>query len=127
MVLIGQPNTGKTSWFNRLTGLRQRVGSYAGVTVERKQGSGMLEGVGSNVVDLPGTCSLSALSMDEHISVRALAGQPVFNVGVGGAMLLVWWRGMGQRKSTGCGGCGCVKPGQGRVVKEENGERRGEA
>lgn len=76
VVLIGQPNTGKTSLFNRLTGLRQRVGNYAGVTVERKVGRGRVDGVDLAVVDLPGTYSLSAQSLDEHISVRVLAGDP---------------------------------------------------
>jgi len=76
VVLIGQPNTGKTSLFNRLTGLRQRVGNYPGVTVERKEGIGRAGDVAFTLVDLPGTYSLNALSMDEHISVRALAGHP---------------------------------------------------
>lgn len=76
VVLIGQPNTGKTSLFNRLTGLRQRVGNYAGVTVERKEGVGQSGAQSFTLVDLPGTYSLNALSLDEHISVRALAGHP---------------------------------------------------
>ncbi|MFQ3671868.1 MAG: ferrous iron transport protein B, partial [Verrucomicrobiia bacterium] len=76
VVLIGQPNVGKSSLFNRLTGLRQRVGNYPGVTVERKEGRGRLAGTAFTVVDLPGTYSLNALSLDEEISVRALAGHP---------------------------------------------------
>ena len=76
VVVIGQPNTGKTSLFNRLTGLRQRVGNYPGVTVERKEGRGKIGDTPFTLIDLPGTYSLNALSLDEHISVRALAGHP---------------------------------------------------
>ncbi len=76
VALVGQPNVGKTSIFNRLTGMRQRVGNYPGVTVERKEGTGHLGSQAFTLLDLPGTYSLNALSMDEHISVRVLAGHP---------------------------------------------------
>lgn len=76
IAIIGQPNVGKTCIFNRLTGLRQRVGNYPGVTVERKEGRGRLGSTRFTLIDLPGTYSLNAQSLDEHISVRALAGHP---------------------------------------------------
>src|ERR1700745_3780885 len=70
VVLTGNPNCGKTTLFNALTGLRAKVGNYAGVTVERKEGR--LLGVPANssprVLDLPGTYSLSPQSLDEQIS-----------------------------------------------------------
>jgi ferrous iron transport protein B len=68
VVLTGNPNCGKTTVFNALTGLRAKVGNYAGVTVERKEGK--LLGVDANirVLDLPGTYSLSPQSLDEQIS-----------------------------------------------------------
>jgi len=68
VVLTGNPNSGKTTLFNALTGLRAKVGNYAGVTVERKEGK--LQGAASDVtvLDLPGTYSLSPQSLDEQIS-----------------------------------------------------------
>jgi ferrous iron transport protein B len=73
VVLIGNPNTGKTTLFNALTGLSQRVGNYPGVTVEHKTGSLALpNGVPVELVDLPGTYSLSAASPDEAIAVDVL-------------------------------------------------------
>jgi len=68
VVLTGNPNSGKTTVFNALTGLRARVGNYAGVTVERKEGK--LQGADERVVvlDLPGTYSLSPQSLDEQIA-----------------------------------------------------------
>lgn len=75
VAIIGQPNTGKTSLFNRLTGLRQRVGNYPGVTVERKEGRTFCDGVELICHDLPGTYSLNAFSPDEQIAVNALCGR----------------------------------------------------
>ncbi|MDX6765902.1 MAG: ferrous iron transport protein B [Candidatus Methylacidiphilales bacterium] len=75
VAIIGQPNTGKTSLFNRLTGLRQRVGNYPGVTVERKEGRTAHEGRELICHDLPGTYSLNAVSPDEQIAVDALCGR----------------------------------------------------
>lgn len=70
VVLTGNPNCGKTTLFNALTGLRAKVGNYAGVTVERKEGR-LLEApadLNVRVLDLPGTYSLSPQSLDEQIS-----------------------------------------------------------
>ena len=74
VALIGNPNTGKTTVFNQLTGLRQRIANYPGVTVDRKsgivrQGSQQLE-----LLDLPGAYSLAARSLDERIVVDVLSG-----------------------------------------------------
>ncbi len=75
IALIGNPNTGKSTLFNALTGLRQRVGNYAGVTVERIEGRYRSEsGVDVAVLDLPGTYSLSATSPDEEIALGVLLG-----------------------------------------------------
>ncbi len=71
--LIGNPNTGKTSVFNQLTGLNQQVGNYPGITVERKEGSVKLPGnIKGTIVDLPGTYSLNASSMDENVVIELL-------------------------------------------------------
>jgi ferrous iron transport protein B len=69
-VLTGNPNCGKTTLFNALTGLRAKVGNYAGVTVERKEGKllGVPAELNVRVLDLPGTYSLSPQSLDEQIS-----------------------------------------------------------
>jgi ferrous iron transport protein B len=69
-VLTGNPNCGKTTLFNALTGLRAKVGNYAGVTVERKEGKmlGVPPGTNIQVLDLPGTYSLSPNSLDEQVS-----------------------------------------------------------
>jgi len=71
--LIGNPNTGKTSVFNRLTGLNQKVGNYPGITVERKEGICKLDrGVKAHILDLPGTYSLNASSLDENVVIEVL-------------------------------------------------------
>ena len=68
VVLTGNPNSGKTTLFNALTGLRAKVGNYAGVTVERKEGRLLHAPTEIKVIDLPGTYSLSPQSLDEQIS-----------------------------------------------------------
>ena len=75
VALIGNPNCGKTTLFNALTGLRQKVGNYAGVTVEKRVGKCRLEsGLDIDVVDLPGTYSLCPTSPDERIAVDVIKG-----------------------------------------------------
>lgn len=76
VAVIGNPNTGKSTLFNALTGLRQRVGNYAGVTVERAEGDFQRSSGGRGLlVDLPGTYSLSASSPDEEIALGVLLGR----------------------------------------------------
>jgi ferrous iron transport protein B len=76
VLLVGNPNTGKTTLFNRLTGQNARIGNYPGVTVERRSGSSRLDGNQLvEVVDLPGTYSLSARSAEEQIALWAVLGQ----------------------------------------------------
>ncbi|MEM9076743.1 MAG: ferrous iron transport protein B [Bacteroidota bacterium] len=73
VALIGNPNTGKTSIFNQLTGLKQKVGNYPGITVEKKQGICKLpRGVKAHILDLPGTYSLNTTSLDESVVVELL-------------------------------------------------------
>ncbi len=73
--MIGNPNTGKTTLFNALTGLAQQIGNYPGVTVERKSGAWSLpDGQTAELLDLPGTYSLAARSPDEMIAVDILLG-----------------------------------------------------
>ena len=75
VALVGNPNTGKTTLFNRLTGYRQRVGNYPGVTVDKKVGR-LRGGKGERIdlLDLPGTYSLSASSADEAVVLEVLMG-----------------------------------------------------
>ena len=73
VALIGNPNTGKTSVFNRLTGLNQKVGNYHGITVEKKQGiSKFGRAVTAHILDLPGTYSLNTSSIDENVVIELL-------------------------------------------------------
>ncbi len=73
IALVGNPNSGKTALFNRLTGSHQKVANYAGVTVERKEGR-MISDSGQefHIVDLPGIYSLSPLTQDEEVTRKAL-------------------------------------------------------
>ncbi len=68
VALAGNPNVGKTTIFNAITGARQHVGNWPGVTVERKSGRKVHKGIAIEVVDLPGTYSLTAYSLDEVIA-----------------------------------------------------------
>ena len=68
LALAGNPNAGKTSIFNALTGSHQHVGNWPGKTVEKKEGTFRYQGVSCRVVDLPGTYSLSAFSPEEVIA-----------------------------------------------------------
>jgi ferrous iron transport protein B len=73
IALIGNPNVGKTSVFNQLTGLNQQVGNYPGITVEKKQGTCRLPGnIRGTIIDLPGTYSLNASSIDENVVIELL-------------------------------------------------------
>jgi ferrous iron transport protein B len=75
LALAGNPNSGKTTLFNALTGLRQKVANYPGVTVEKKTGRCKLpDGSIANVVDLPGTYSLISRSPDEQVAMEVLRG-----------------------------------------------------
>ena len=73
VALLGNPNTGKTSVFNALTGLTQKVGNYPGITVEKKEGVCRLnQTTKAHILDLPGTYSLNASSMDESVVIELL-------------------------------------------------------
>ena len=73
IALIGNPNVGKTSVFNQLTGLNQQVGNYPGITVEKKIGFCKLpNNIKANILDLPGTYSLNASSIDENVVIELL-------------------------------------------------------
>ncbi len=74
IAVIGNPNTGKSTLFNALTGLRQKTANYPGVTVERHTGTIELGGREVSLVDLPGTYSLAAQSPDEMIAIDVLLG-----------------------------------------------------
>src|SRR5690554_718472 len=69
IALVGNPNSGKTTLFNALTGSNQHVGNWPGVTVEKKEGSFTHKGVNYEVVDLPGIYSLGAYSEDEVVAM----------------------------------------------------------
>ena len=71
-VLIGNPNTGKTSLFNSLTGLNQSTGNYPGITVDRKVGKINTDNEPINLIDLPGTYSLEPNSLDEEIVLNEI-------------------------------------------------------
>src|SRR5262245_34742041 len=75
VALIGNPNTGKSTLFSALAGVRQRVGNYPGVTVEKKLGQTEFHGRAFTIVDLPGTYSLSPRSPDEMVAVDVLLGR----------------------------------------------------
>lgn len=76
IALVGNPNSGKSSLFNALTGLNQKVGNFPGVTVDKKTGSSELSpGLSVNIVDLPGTYSLYPKRADEWVTYKVLLGQ----------------------------------------------------
>ena len=72
VALVGNPNCGKSTLFNALTGLNQKVGNFPGVTVDRKVGSFTTGGKNVNLLDLPGTYSLEPRSLDERVAVHAI-------------------------------------------------------
>src|SRR5947209_11736278 len=75
VALVGNPNTGKTTLFNALAGMRQHVGNYPGVTVETKKGQMTCAGQALEVIDLPGTYSLAPRSPDEMVAVDLILGR----------------------------------------------------
>jgi ferrous iron transport protein B len=75
VALVGNPNTGKTTLFNALAGMRQRTGNYPGVTVETKKGRCHHDGATLELIDLPGTYSLAARSPDEMVAVDVILGR----------------------------------------------------
>lgn len=75
IALVGKPNSGKSALFNALTGARQKVANYPGVTVERKEGMFQVDGNSIRLIDLPGTYSLQADSLDERVTCSMLAGK----------------------------------------------------
>jgi ferrous iron transport protein B len=76
IALVGNPNCGKTALFNLLTGARQKVANYAGVTIERKLGTAKLnDGHSVTVVDLPGAYSLTPASPDEQVTLEVIEGR----------------------------------------------------
>lgn len=75
VALVGNPNAGKSTLFNALSGLRQHVGNYPGVTVEMKKGTCALGETTIHLIDLPGTYSLAARSPDEMVAVELLLGR----------------------------------------------------
>src|SRR2546430_2462889 len=78
VALVGNPNTGKTTLFNALAGMNQRVGNYPGVTVETKKGKFTHRGRLIEIIDLPGTYSLAARSPDEMLAVDVItASRPM--------------------------------------------------
>ncbi|NCC52500.1 MAG: ferrous iron transport protein B, partial [Spartobacteria bacterium] len=68
VALAGNPNSGKTTLFNQMTGSRQHVGNYPGVTVERKEGTCYIGDAEIHIIDLPGTYSLTAYSPEERVA-----------------------------------------------------------
>jgi ferrous iron transport protein B len=74
VALVGNPNTGKTSLFNALTGQRAQVGNYPGITVDRREGRLLGDGPPVRILDVPGTLSLSARSPEEMIALEATLG-----------------------------------------------------
>lgn len=75
VALVGNPNTGKSTLFNRLTGLRQHIANYPGITVEKKSGLLRTGGIDLDLLDLPGCYSLTAVSNDERVVMDVLGGR----------------------------------------------------
>ena len=87
-LLVGNPNTGKTTLFNALTGLHQKVGNYAGVTVEKKEGTFHVNDQKIRLIDLPGTYSLTPSSPDEEIVVQTLLGLSSEKMSIDGVIVV---------------------------------------
>ncbi|MCR6720243.1 MAG: 50S ribosome-binding GTPase [Chitinophagaceae bacterium] len=75
IALVGNPNSGKSSLFNCLTGLKQKVGNFPGVTVDKRSGSTQIGNATAEVIDLPGSYSLYPRRLDEWVSYKVLLNQ----------------------------------------------------
>jgi ferrous iron transport protein B len=75
VALAGNPNCGKSTTFNAITGSKERVGNYPGITVERKEGCSRVNGTTLRIIDLPGTYSLTAYSMEELVARQVLVDE----------------------------------------------------
>lgn len=110
IALAGNPNSGKTTAFNALTGSHQHVGNYPGITVEKKEGFiKMPSGRCVRFIDLPGTYSLTAYTQEETVARHVLAQErpdvviDVLNAGAAGAQPLPDHPASGTRRSRGAG------------------------
>ena len=72
IALVGNPNSGKSSLFNCLTGLQQKVGNFPGVTVDKKSGAATIGSLSAEMIDLPGTYSLYPRRLDEWVTYRVV-------------------------------------------------------
>ena len=75
IALVGNPNSGKSSLFNCLTGLNQQVGNFPGVTVDKKTGTAEFGSFSAELIDLPGSYSLYPKRLDEWVSYKVLIGE----------------------------------------------------
>ncbi len=89
LAIAGNPNCGKTTLFNRLTGLRQKVGNYAGVTVERKEGEFFHPQGTAHLIDLPGIHSLAAQSEEQRVACEVLLGSRPESSALDGVVVVV--------------------------------------
>jgi len=89
LAVIGNPNSGKSTLFNRLTGLRQTTGNYPGVTVEKHSGTVQLESTAIELVDLPGIYCLGGYSADERIAVDVILGRMADTNAPGGLLMVL--------------------------------------
>ncbi len=89
LAIIGNPNSGKSTLFNRLTGLRQTTGNYPGVTVEKHAGTVQLESTAIELVDLPGIYCLGGYSADERIAVDVILGRIADTPAPGGLLVVL--------------------------------------
>jgi ferrous iron transport protein B len=89
IAIAGNPNCGKTTLFNQLTGLRQKVGNYPGITVERKTGTMTCAGNTIDLIDLPGTYSLNPRTEDARVAARVLGGKSALAPPLDGVLCVV--------------------------------------
>jgi ferrous iron transport protein B len=89
IAIAGNPNCGKTTLFNQLTGLRQKVGNYPGITVERKTGTMTCAGNTIDLIDLPGTYSLNPRTEDARVAAQVLGGKSALAPPLDGVLCVV--------------------------------------